>query len=179
MMIASIFIITFCLVSGIQAEAGVCHGQGWGPGEDGEDHRKIKNCVYVDDSKRGTCARIETAVRCVNSINENCATNALFAGDLTLDYGPREVDSDEPCFHQQFDEYFNQDGLCSFEDAKNLYKCFGDKFDQLDDEEVQAYRNLPIDERLCRMAQFVEMCVKEVRPSCNGFFQRQLRIFAQ
>ena len=29
------------------------------------------------------------------------------------------------------------------------------------------------------MAQFVEMCVKEVRPSCIGFFQRQLRIFAQ
>ena len=29
------------------------------------------------------------------------------------------------------------------------------------------------------MAQSVEMCVKEVRPSCIGFFQRQLRIFAQ
>ena len=79
---------------------------------------RIKNCVYVDDSKRGTCARIETAVRCVNSINENCATNALFAGDLTLDYGPREVDSDEPCFHQRVDDYFNRDGVCSFEDAK-------------------------------------------------------------
>ena len=39
--------------------------------------------------------------------------------------------------------------------------------------------NLPIDERYCKLAQFVEMCVKEVRPSCIGFFQRQLRIFAQ
>ena len=40
MMIASIFITTFCLVIGIQAEAGVCRGQGWGPGGNGEDHRK-------------------------------------------------------------------------------------------------------------------------------------------
>ena len=41
-MIASIFITTFCLVSGIQAEAGVCRGQwpNWGPGGVGEDHRK-------------------------------------------------------------------------------------------------------------------------------------------
>ena len=66
-----------------------------------------------------------------------------------------------------------------FEWFYSLYKCSGDKYNQLDDEEVQAYRNLPIDESLCKIAQFVEMCVKEVRPSCIGFFQRQLRIFAQ
>ena len=78
---------------------------------------RIEQCVYDDDSKRGTCARIETAVKCINSINENCATNAIFAGSLTLNYG-REVSSDEPCFHQRFDDYFNQDGLCSFEDFK-------------------------------------------------------------
>ena len=64
-----------------------------------------------------TCAGIETAIRCVNSINENCATNAIFAGELTLNYN-REIYADEPCFHQRFDDYFNQDGLCSFEDAK-------------------------------------------------------------
>ena len=77
-------------------------------------------CVLDDDPKLdrwGTCAGIETAIRCVNSINENCATNAIFAGELTLNYG-REIYTDEPCFHQLFDDYFNQDGLCSFEDAK-------------------------------------------------------------
>ena len=66
----------------------------------------------------GTCAAIETAIRCVNSINENCAASAIFVGAFTLDYNAREVYSDEPCFHQRFDEYFNQDGLCSFEDVK-------------------------------------------------------------
>ena len=29
------------------------------------------------------------------------------------------------------------------------------------------------------MAQFIEMCVKEVRETCIGFFQRQLKITVQ
>ena len=79
---------------------------------------RISKCVREDDSEWGTCAGIETAIRCANSTNDYCATNAIFAGAITLSYGPREVSSDEPCFHQKFDEYFNQDGLCSFQDAK-------------------------------------------------------------
>ena len=51
----------------------------------------------------------------MNSTNEHCATNAIFVGDLTL-WGANF--GDKPCFHQRFDEYFNRDGLCSFEDVK-------------------------------------------------------------
>ena len=44
MMIASIFITTFCLLSGIQAEIGVCHGMSLGPFNgihgDGEDYQR-------------------------------------------------------------------------------------------------------------------------------------------
>ena len=40
MMIASILITTFCLLSGIQAEVGVCRGKGWGQGHNDGDYRK-------------------------------------------------------------------------------------------------------------------------------------------
>ena len=80
---------------------------------------RIRRCAYDNRSTpRGTCQRIEKAIQCVESINGDCAKNAILAGDLTLDYGPNEVYSNEPCFHQYFDEYFNQDGLCSFQAAK-------------------------------------------------------------
>ena len=79
---------------------------------------RIVQCVYDGDSRRGTCARIETVIRCLKSTNEHCATDAPFVGELTLKYGEKEIYSDEPCFHQRFDEYFNKDGLCSFQDLK-------------------------------------------------------------
>jgi len=129
-----------------------------------------------------TCAEIETAIRCVNSINENCAASAIFVGDLTLDYnGYGKVYSDEPCFHQRFDEYFNQDGLCSFQDVKNIYKYQEEKYNQLEKDEKQAFHNFTpeSDERICKQAQFFEKCVKEVHESCIGFFHRQLKIVAQ
>ena len=109
MMIPTILITSLCLVAGIQSETGVCQR---------EDYQNIQMCIREDDSEIGTCARLENAIRCIKSTNEDCATNALFVGEFTLDYGPSEVSSNESCFHQRFDEYFNQDGLCSFQDVK-------------------------------------------------------------
>ena len=54
----------------------------------------------------------------------------------------------------------------------SLYKCFRDKY-------IQHRNDISEDERDCKAAQFIEMCVKEVRETCIGFFQRQLKIFVQ
>ena len=54
----------------------------------------------------------------------------------------------------------------------SLYKCFRDKY-------IQHRNDISEDERDCKAAQFIEMCVKEVRETCIGFFQRKLKIFVQ
>ena len=72
------------------------------------------------DNKKGTCAILETALRCIKSTNEQCATVGYFVASITLDGNPKTLLQlpNESCFGQRFDEYFNQDGLCSFQDFK-------------------------------------------------------------
>ena len=85
---------------------------------------RIRDCVFdVEPSQRterGTCQRLEKAITCVNTINGDCAKNAFLAGGITLDSRLRTNQSQ--CFSQRFDEYFNQDGLCSFQDVQEYAK---------------------------------------------------------
>ena len=68
--------------------------------------------------QHGTCAMLEAGIQCIDSINKDCFKNSILLGDLTLDHGRSEIYSNQSCFYQRFDEYFNQDGLCSFQDVK-------------------------------------------------------------
>ena len=58
--------------------------------------------------------------------------------------------------------------------------CIDDKYQQFDEDEKLAFNKLSEDseEWYCKVAQLTELCVKEVRESCIGFFQHQLKIFA-
>merc|ERR1712012_981526 len=136
----------------------------WHGPRQGNDLISISRCMLDNRSTtRGTCQRIEKVIQCVESINGDCAKNAFLAGSLTLDYGRYEVYSNEPCFHQYFDEYFNQDGLCSFQAAKDLYKC------------VRSNRNRPdsAEEEICNDVEKMSTCVQELHPTCLGFVKRQ------
>ena len=64
-----------------------------------------------------TCEQVEAAVNCIESINGNCGKSALVLSEY-LDMSPTEIQSNAPCYHQKFDQYFNQDGQCSFEDIR-------------------------------------------------------------
>ena len=57
-------------------------------------------------------------------INEECAKNGWFAfrgafgNGFLREFGPGAVTADEACIHQRFDEYFNENGQCSYQDIK-------------------------------------------------------------
>jgi len=135
---------------------------------------RIRKCVYDGNSRYGTCEGIEAAIRCTESINEDCAKSALFAGDLTLIYSAREVYSNNTCFNQRFDEYFNQDGLCSFQDAKDIYKCVGTK-----ERELRRGPDISYGQSICIMVKAVQECTQELHPTCMGLVNREMPFFAK
>ena len=76
------------------------------------------------NDKYEKCQDLEGGINCAKEINEDCAKNAWFAfrgafgnGFLRED-GPGAVTANETCIHQRFDEYFNQNGQCSYQDIK-------------------------------------------------------------
>ena len=68
------------------------------------------------------CPLLDIGLNCTQAINEKCAKNAIFAERMFLPYPlihlARAGLTDDSCFDQRFDELFNQDGKCSFQDMK-------------------------------------------------------------
>ena len=84
------------------------------------------------------CQFLELGLNCTQEINDKCVQDAIFADRILL---PSPISSiirgyktkeyfDNPCFDQRFDEFFNQDGMCSFQDIKEyvLLNFFFTKF---------------------------------------------------
>ena len=84
---------------------------------------KSTQIQLLDPSDNGvpkyTCEEVEAYFNCVESINGNCAKYGpgLYSL-LDIDYSQNEIRSNALCYHQKFDQYFNQDGQCSFKDFK-------------------------------------------------------------
>ena len=62
-----------------------------------------------------TCGHLEAAIKCYESINPDCA-KWILAGMDVVDYD--YIRSSDSCYDQKFDQYFNEDGMCSFADFK-------------------------------------------------------------
>ena len=62
-----------------------------------------------------SCERLEVGINCTQAINEKCAKDAFFAKSLIGGTLTHYTDS---CYDQRFDQFFNQDGMCSFQDFK-------------------------------------------------------------
>ena len=104
-------LVTLSLVTRIKADQPDCSY---------EDRHMIDQCFEdtgITWRTRRTCEGVEAYFNCVESINGNCGKNGFDASWL-LDVSQTEIRSNAPCYHQKFDQYFNQDGQCSFEDVR-------------------------------------------------------------
>ena len=64
------------------------------------------------------CEAVEAVFyNCIESFNANCG-HLIPVVQPFLDVSPTEIRSNAMCYHQKFDQYFNQDGQCSYEDFK-------------------------------------------------------------
>ena len=130
-MIAPILITILCMVTGIQSENMDC------PNEDWRKYHftklffsilkyhifihRIEDCQYDAYNKRSSqgslypCELLELGINCTQYINEKCTKDGYFANYVLP--GPLTSQT-HSCFNQRFDEFFNQDGLCSFQDVK-------------------------------------------------------------
>merc|ERR1711953_886035 len=152
-----------------------------------EDQDGIKHCrkaalvseygqkLWRND-KYEKCQDLEGGINCAKEINEDCAKNAWFAfrgafgnGFLRED-GPRAVTANQTCIHQRFDEYFNQNGQCSYQDIKEIYTCTGNKWRETEFVDRDWW---------CRVAQVTKACIQESYETCMGFFQDQVKIFIE
>ena len=79
---------------------------------------RIKFCIDNEYGRRydEPCERLEVGINCTQTINENCTKDAFFAKRLFV--GGRLKHYKDSCYDQRFDQYFNQDGMCSFQDIK-------------------------------------------------------------
>ena len=106
-------LVTLSLVTTIKADQLDCSY---------ESYDMIEQCIRDTGITRRTwrtCKGVEAFFNCVESINGNCAKNGRDLYNLLdIDYSQNEIRSNERCYHQKFDQYFNQDGQCSFEDFR-------------------------------------------------------------
>ena len=104
-------LVTLSLVTRIKADQLDCSY---------ESYDIIEQCIRdtgITRRTRRTCEGVEAYFNCVESIDGNCGKNGFNANWL-LDVSQTEIRSNAPCYHQKFDQYFNQDGQCSFEDVR-------------------------------------------------------------
>ena len=81
---------------------------------------RARKCVWkLPRNTRYTCGHLEDAINCYESVHPDCA-KLIPAGSGVVDYDPRkgEIRSSDTCYDQKFDQYFNEDGMCSFADFK-------------------------------------------------------------
>ena len=77
----------------------------------------MSQCVMNTNETLYTCEQVEASYKCVESINGNCGKYGPWAFQF-LNGNQTEIRSNASCYQQKFDQYFNQDGQCSFEDFK-------------------------------------------------------------
>merc|ERR1711963_999462 len=152
------------------------------------DQRRIRDCVreatvskfgqrYWNNDDYDRCEHLEMGIKCAQDINPECAKDAYFVFAKAFGHamfrpdGPAEISANEPCIHQRFDEYFNQNGMCSYQDGQEIYKCTDEKWREVNGQ--------PTDHWSCKGAKVTEYCIKEGHKSCMGFFKEQLPIFVQ
>jgi len=154
-MMKTTLLITLSLVTAIKTEQLDCSIG---------DINQIDECIWdLDGVERYTCEHLEAQINCIESTNGNCGQSILPFRSF--------YPSNEPCYHQKFDQYFNQDGQCSFEDFRQLYKSIL----------VVVERNHQgsYDDFLCLLLQTSEDVIKQTKQNCLGFFQDQASLFAQ
>merc|ERR1711894_705089 len=117
-----ILIITLIMGTSIQSENIDCPHEDW---------RRIRECQYdaYGKSYNDPCELLELGINCTQYINEKCTKDGYFANYVLP--GPLTSQT-HSCFNQRFDEFFNQDGLCSFQDVKDIYKCYRNARDNND-----------------------------------------------
>ena len=128
-MIAPILIITLIMVTGIQSENIDCPHEDWRKYQFAHFFfffsilkyhffiHRIRECQYdaYGKSYNDPCELLELGINCTQYINEKCTKDGYFANYVLP--GPLTSQT-HSCFNQRFDEFFNQDGLCSFQDVK-------------------------------------------------------------
>jgi len=119
-----------------------------------------------DGVEKYSCEYLEAATNCIESINGKCLYLAPLVFGL-LDVSRTQIRSNEPCYHRKFDQYFNQDGQCSFEDIRQVYKSFVLVADSQNDDYA------------CQMFQTIEDVIKQTKENCLGFFQDQASLYTQ
>jgi len=173
-MMKTILLITLSLVTAMKTEQLDCSI---------EEEQQISRCQRkIDGVERYTCEHLEAFINCIESINGNCAQDArIFLNDLDMSRG--EIRSNETCYHQKFDQYFNQDGQCSFEDIRQVYKSVSQippppQAPNFDDYGVDKYDYYLYARRLheCQTLQMVEDVIKQTKENCLRFFLDQISL---
>ena len=79
---------------------------------------RISDCIDNEYGRRydESCERLEVGINCTQTVNEKCIKDPFFAKRLFV--GGSLTKYTDSCFDQRFDEFFNQDGMCSFQDVK-------------------------------------------------------------
>jgi len=172
-MMKTTLLITLSLVTAMKTEQLDCSI---------EEEQQISRCQRkIDGVERYTCEHLEAFINCIESINGNCAQDArIFLNDLDMSRG--EIRSNETCYHQKFDQYFNQDGQCSFEDIRQVYKSVSQipppQAPNFDDYGRDKYDYYLYARRLheCQIIQMVEDVIKQTKENCLGFFRDQISL---
>jgi len=147
-----------------------------------DDQNRIEGCIraIADFAQVDTidkCERLEMGIKCTQDINPECAKNAYFVFTKAFGIsffhpnGPGEMSANETCIHERFDEYFNQNGLCSYQDLQKIYLCKEDKLRKLKDPSLDHWS--------CKVAKATELCIHEGHKTCMGFFRDQIQIFVR
>merc|ERR1712029_240692 len=155
-MLLPTLLVTISLVTTMKAEQLDCPF---------EDMDQIRGCVRGSEVTGNpyACEAVEAVFyNCIESFNANCG-HLIPVVKPFLDVSQTEIRSNAPCYHQKFDQYFNQDGQCSFEDVRQLYKLV-----------VKSLpRPHPGNAYICEIFQILEPVIKQHKESCMGLFQSQ------
>merc|ERR1712012_726776 len=162
-------ILPLTLVAALLATSGI-HAEEWNCSLD-EFNEAIKCEMNLPINTWYTCGHLEAAIKCYESINPDCA-KWIPAGTDVVDYDYRkgEIRSSDSCYDQKFDQYFNEDGMCSFADFKDLVKCTMEKARECEGCGPSDYE--------CHRFGWAKECVEEMKPNCLGFFKTQSSRFA-
>jgi len=135
-----------------------------------------------------SCEGLEAVISCYGK----CAKLATaFIDDISpLTWGPgyEITGPNDNCFIEKFDELFNQDGQCSFQIWKSRYtwkilnlnsnflsfglsKCYASKIDEV--REARGFEGFA-----CASLKVIQDCVKEVKPNCKDFIDKQATLSA-
>merc|ERR1712012_13068 len=155
------------------------------------DQQRIRDCIrkatiykfgprYWSNDDYDRCEHLEMGIKCAQDINPECAKGAYFvfrgafvpnAHAMFRPDSPLAISANESCIHQRFDEYFNQNGMCSYQDVQEIYKCTNDKWREVNGQSTDHWS--------CKEAKVTEYCIKEGHKTCMGFFKEQLPIYVQ